>query len=178
MRNRLFLAATVLLACAFPLRGQSSFYQIELVPSGKMIAKQAPVWRGTTLVFKKYPDGTLMSIRKSDVKKITQITEAAEQANTTQPIIQIGNLAMQGGSSQAGAANARTVKPAAKTNSSGLGTGFYSDVVPGETQAYGNSPNDYQVGKTYAYAPASASQSSAGAPPTAPADTNGANPPH
>ena len=65
----------------------------------------------------------------------------------------------------------------AAANNSGLGTGFYNDVIPGQTQAMPNSANDYQVGRTYAYAPSNATQSSPGAPPTAPSMTNGSNPP-
>ena len=86
---------------------------------------------------------------------------------------------MQGGSSQAGAQNLRTVgqpRAAAKENQIG-GPGFYSDIIPGQTQAMPNSANDYQVGRTYAYAPSNATQSSPGAPPTNPSATNGQNPP-
>ena len=96
-------------------------------------------------------------------------------------MIPIGNLAMQGGASQGGPTNMRVIGQAkaagTAADKSGLGTGFYSDVIPGQTQAYGNSANDYQVGRTYAYAPSNATQSSPGAPPTAASMTNGSNPP-
>ncbi|HKD17374.1 MAG TPA: hypothetical protein VKG23_05845, partial [Thermoanaerobaculia bacterium] len=95
--------------------------------------------------------------------------------------VPIGNLAMQGGSSQAGATNMRVIgqakaAAAAKENQIG-GPGFYSNVIPGQTEAMPNSPNDFQVGRTYAFAPSNATQSSPGSPPTAPAMTNGQNPP-
>ena len=85
---------------------------------------------------------------------------------------------MQGGSSQAGPQNARTVGAAkAAAKDSGLGTGFYSNVVPGQSEGMPNSANDYQVGRTYAYAPSNATQTSSGAPPTNPGATSGQNPP-
>ena len=70
-------------------------------------------------MFHQYPDGTLMSLRKADVKKISMISAAAEQANTTaQPLIQIGNLAMQGGGAQA----APAARPAARAKTEPLGS--------------------------------------------------------
>ena len=175
MRNRL-LTVAVLFACGSALRAETTYYQIDLVPSGKMISTDLPVTKGTMVVFHKYPSGTLVSMRRSELKQVTQVSSAAVQsANPADAVIRIGNLAMQGGSAQAGPTNARAVS--APKNSSGLGTGFYSDVVPGQTQAFGNSPNDYKVGATYAYAPSNATQTSSGAPPTNPAATSGQNPP-
>ena len=138
--------------------------------------------KGTMVVFHQYPSGNLVSVPRSSLKTVVQIpAENAKTINIAERIVPIGNLAMQGGSSQGGPTNMRVIgqaKAAAPAaDKSGLGTGFYSDIVPGQTQAYGNSPNDYQVGRTYAYAPATATQSSPGAPPTAPAATNGQNPP-
>jgi hypothetical protein len=178
MSNRVGVAAAVLLACAFSLRGQTTFYQIDLVPTGSLMSKQAPVWKGTTLVFKKHPDGTLISLRKADVKKISQISQAAEQVSPAEQVVQIGNLAMQGGSAQAGPTNASAVgaRGAAKGGQA-LGQGFYGNVVPGQTQGMPNSANDNVVGKTWAYGPANAVQSSPGAPPMMPSATSGQNPP-
>lgn len=175
MRNRL-LTVAVLLACAFALRAEEVYYQVDLVPSGSVISTDLPTTKGTMVVFHKYPSGTLVSMRRSDLKKVTKVASAAvKSANPADEVIPIGNLAMQGGSTQAGPTNARAV--GAAKNTSGLGTGFYSNVIPGQTEAFGNSPNDYKVGATYAYAPSNATQSSPGAPPTNSAATNGQNPP-
>ena len=127
-------------------------------------------------MFKKYPDGTLMSIRKSEVKKISMITQAAEQASTAEQVVLIGNLAMQGGDSQGGATNASAVG-ARKAATQGIGQGFYGNVVPGQTQGYPNSANDNVVGKDWAYGPGNATQSSPGAPPMMSGATAGQNPP-
>jgi hypothetical protein len=142
-----------------------------------MLSIDQPVLKGNAYLFHSHPAGTLMSMRRSQVKHITKI--APEATDATYDVVQIGNLAMQGGSSQAGPTNASAVRPrgaAAKTGPE-LGQGFYSNVIPGETTAMPNSANDYQIGRTYAYAPSNATQSSPGAPPTAPSATNGSNPP-
>jgi hypothetical protein len=150
-------------------------HQIDLAPTGKMLTSDKPVLRGNTYVFHSYPAGTLMSLRRSQIKTITPIT--IDVTDPSYKAVQIGNLAMAGGSTQAGAKNANTVKSKAAGGQQ-LGEGFYSDLKMGESLAddAGRS-GDYQVGRTYAYAPATASQSSPGAPPTAPGSTNGQNPP-
>ncbi len=174
MRSR-FLLGAVLVCCALALPAEETFYQIDLVPSGKVISTDLPSTRGTMVVFHKYPSGSLVSMRRSEVKKVTRIPSASAQAtNLAEAVIPIGNLAMQGGSSQAGPQNARTVSAPKNT---GLGTGFYSNLVPGQSEAFPNSANDYQVGRTFAYAPSNAVQTSSGAPPTNPAATSGQNPP-
>lgn len=237
MRNRIGVAATVLLACAFALRGQENMFRIDLVPSGAMVSLNQPILKGGKYVFRSWPEGAITSLKQARVRKITRLTGPTDdllyqvdlipsgtvtardnptpkgniyvfhtwregtyisvrQANVRkitpvtgdqafrieqglQGTVQIANLPMQGTnrvleigtpptqgrSSQAGPNSLSSV---GARSGSGLGTGFYSSVVPGETQAYGNSANDYQVGSTYAYAPANAVQSSPGAPPEAP----------
>jgi hypothetical protein len=174
MKNRLVLA-TVLLACAFPLRGEENYFQVDLVPSGRLIAKDAPVAKGSMVLFHKYPDGTLISIRRSEVKQVTRISaQSAASTNPAARVVAIGNLAMQGGSAQGGPTNA-SAAGAAKPPA--LGKGFYSAVVPGQTQGLPNSPNDYQIGRTFAGPPSNAVIPVPGAPPTNPAANTGGNPP-
>ena len=179
MRNRVLVAATLLLACAFALSAQQSMYkiklnpsgsmialdkpvlmngkyvfhawphgeqtalrqamvlsvapltgpqrtiyQVDLAPSGKLYAKDDPTLKGNTYVFHMLRDGTLMSLRQSDVKRVTALTgEAAfwaEQGMEGEALV--GDLAIQGGgqvivigtppvnnSSQAGASNLNSV---------------------------------------------------------------------
>lgn len=175
MLNRL-VAAAFLFACAFAVRAEQVFYQIDLAPSGKVISQDLPVAKGNTVVFHRYPDGALMSMRRTEVKTLTRITPQAAQATLPkEKLVQIGNLAFQG-SSQAGPAAAGTAGKAA-AQPAGVGTGFYGNVVPGITQGMPNSANDNQVGRTWAAPPGNATQSSPGAPPTNSSLTNGANPP-
>ena len=172
MSHRLVPAA-VLFACAFALRGET-VYRIALIPSGELVSRDVPASKGTMLVFRRYPDGTLMSVRKTDVKKISQISLAEVPPSPADQVIQIGNLAMQGGSSQAGPVTAGSV---ATPKGPALGRGFYTALVPGQSIAEPNSPNDYQVGRTFAGPPPNAVQSAPGAPPMAPPATSGQNPP-
>ena len=72
MSNRLVYAA-VLFACAFALRGET-VYRIDLIPSGDLVSREVPASKGSMLVFHRHPDGLLMSVRKTDVKKISQIS--------------------------------------------------------------------------------------------------------
>jgi len=184
MSNRVGIAAAVLLACASTVRAQEpTFYQINLIPSGTVVSTDAPVTRGQAVVFHGYPSGMLMSLPRSGVKGFQKIPSgSAKSANLAEQVIPIGNLAMQGGSSQGGPTNARVIgqaKAAAAAPKEGQygGPGFYNNMVVGESVAAPNSANDYQAGRTYAYAPSNATQSSPGAPPTAPSMTNGSNPP-
>ena len=183
MRSRL-LAVAVLLACAFTLRAEDKFYQVNLVPSGSVISKDLPVTRGSMVVFHQYPSGNLVSMPRANLKSVYQIpAENAKTVNIAERVVPIGNLAMQGGSSQGGPTNARVIgqakaaAAAAPKDGQYGGPGFYSNMVVGESVAAPNSANDYQAGRTYAYAPSNATQSSPGSPPTAPAMTNGQNPP-
>jgi hypothetical protein len=173
------LAGGILIACAFTLGAEEKFYQIELVPSGKVVSTDLPVTKGTMVVFHGYPSGNLMSMPRSTVKRVVAIApESAKSTNIAAEVIPIGNLAMQGGSSQGGATNLRAVGAAkAAAANPALGSGFYGNVVPGQTQPMPNSANDNVVGRDWAFAPANATQSSPGAPPMMPAATSGSNPP-
>ena len=53
---------------------QEVVYQIDLVPSGRLIARENPKLKGTTYIFHTWRDGTLMSMRQADVKKVTKVT--------------------------------------------------------------------------------------------------------
>ena len=174
--KRILVFAGLLVSLAALANAQpASYYQIELNPSGKMLATAKPVLKGGTYVFRSYPAGTLMSLRPSQVKFITPVT--VDTSDPTYKVVPIGNLAMQGGSSQAGRTNASAVGAKAPKGQE-LGEGFYSDLKMGESLASdAGRSGDYSIGRTYAYAPSSASQPSPGAPPTNPSMTSGANPP-
>ena len=78
---------------------EPEYFRLELSPSGSQVSIGQPVVKGGMLVFHAYPDGKLMSLRRSDVKSSTRITakDAAAPASTNPK--PIGNLAMQGGTS-------------------------------------------------------------------------------
>ena len=48
--------------------------QVDLVPSGKLYARDNPTLKGSSYVFHAFRDGALMSLRQSDVRKVTMLT--------------------------------------------------------------------------------------------------------
>jgi hypothetical protein len=113
MTKRLAVAAGVLVS-AFALGAEKAalqplapapapqLYELELLPSGKLISQDLPVLKGTTYLFHQYPTGTLISVRKSTVKQIGKMTPTAVAAANPTATKRIGNLAMQGSKSGSG----------------------------------------------------------------------------
>ena len=87
----------VMLFLASPPAAEPAYFRLDLAPSGSQVSIGAPVVKGGMLLFHAYPDGKLMSLRRSDVKSSTKITakEAAAPSSTNPK--PIANLAMQGG---------------------------------------------------------------------------------
>ena len=91
------LAVVLYLASAAPAAVEPAYFRLDLLPSGNQVSIGEPVVKGGMFVFHAYPDGKLMSLRRSDVKSSTRITAkdaAAPAATNPKPI---ANLAMQGG---------------------------------------------------------------------------------
>jgi hypothetical protein len=200
MRNRTFVAATLLLVCAFALQAQQSMYkiklnpsgsmialdkpvlmngkyvfhawphgeqtalrqalvtniapltgpqkpiyQVDLVPSGKLYARDNPTLKGSSYVFHAFRDGALMSLRRSDVQKVTMLTgdDAFWAQQQLDGELAIGDLAIQGGgkvveigtppavnSAQAGPSNLNSINGAPAGNWQYEGT-------PGTADAWG-----------------------------------------
>jgi hypothetical protein len=84
---------------------ETAYYRVELSPSGSLVSIGAPVVRGSVFLLHGYPDGKLMSLRKSDVRSVTPITAQEATAPARKSVVVIGDLAMQGGA-QAPAASA------------------------------------------------------------------------
>ncbi|MFY9551027.1 MAG: hypothetical protein WAU32_07750 [Thermoanaerobaculia bacterium] len=149
MKKRIALVAALLAAPA--LFAEQGYYRIDYGSSGSTIASDKPVSEGAQYLFHQYPSGTLVSVRQDDVKTIVPISARdAEKTNPARRLISIGNLAMQGGSSQAGLQNASSWN-AARTGPSG-----------------GSDANPWSPGATWAFEPANAVVASPGAPPMAP----------
>jgi hypothetical protein len=74
-------------------------YRIDLAPSGEIFSRDEPALKGTTYTFHRWRGGDLMSLRQTDVKKITRLTpteifQTHLQYFGPKPI---GNLPMEGG---------------------------------------------------------------------------------
>jgi hypothetical protein len=102
---RTSIAVVVLLvfvaAAAVALPGAASettYYRIELSPSGSFVAIGSLVSKGNAVLFHAYPDGKLMSLRKTDVRKISQITAQEAAPPPKKDLVSIRDLAMQGAS--------------------------------------------------------------------------------
>jgi hypothetical protein len=148
-------------------------YQILLNPSGMMLAKDKPTLKGSTFVFRTWRDGTLMSVRKSDIFQIRPLTgdEAfwAEQGQLGES--SIGTLALEGGATvvEIGTPVRGNSSQAGRTSASSLNSGISGAPVYGNWQYQGT------PGVSDAYAPANATMS--GGVPTMPAATSGSAPP-
>jgi hypothetical protein len=144
-------------------------YRIDLVPSGTVIAKDNPVLKGNAWVFHSYRGGSLTSLRKTDVRKITAVTGddafwieqgQMNEVNIRGPLAMEGatqvveiNTPAQGPSSQAGRQSVSQI------NGAPAGNWMYEG-IPGTADAWG---------------PANANMSSG--VPTMPAATDGSAPP-
>ncbi len=160
---------------------QDTIYQIELTPSGTMTARDNPTLKGNTYVFHDWRDGTLMSLRQSDVRKITPLTGDkafwVEQGlmgekkignfamQGTNSVVEIGTPPASGGSSQAGPTNANAVG-----HRGGTGSNSGISGAPAGNWQYEGTP-----GTADAWGPANATMNNG--VPTMPAATDGSAPP-
>jgi hypothetical protein len=88
------LLAVVLFLAAAP--AEPVYVRIELIPSGSQVSIGEPTARGSTIVFHAYPDGRLMSVRRSSVRGYTRITAKDAAGPPPESVTAIGNLGMQG----------------------------------------------------------------------------------
>ena len=168
---------------AAPAGAASPLYRVELAGGQSSWAMGKPQPNGALLLFKHYPDGALMSVRTSDVKKVVAGVPN-EPGKRLKPgeLVEIG--ATGGGLPPAGGgvATGSTVRPLGGGPQPGAnkdGSALFnpnrpynptwdSKLVPGQTMGFPNSPNDYVEGKTFAHPPAPAVQAAPGDVPKAP----------
>lgn len=176
--ERTALRQKVVLSVA-PLTGpQKPIYQVDLAPSGKVYAKDNPTLKGSAYVFHSFRDGTLLSLRQSDVQKVTMLTgdDAFWAQQGIEGEISIGSLAIQGASKVVEIGTPPVVNSAQAGRSSlssvsGSGTPGISGAPAGNWQYQGT------PGTADAWGPANATVASPGDVPTMPAATNGSAPP-
>ena len=77
---------------------QEVIWQIDLVPSGRLLAAEEPVLKGKTYSVKKWQGGNLMSVRQTDVAKVTKLTglDAFKVEQQEKGATRIDNLALEG----------------------------------------------------------------------------------
>jgi hypothetical protein len=131
-------------------------YQVELKPSGTILVGKKPVKKGLSYVISTWKNGTLLSVKKADIRKINRLTGmAAFKAEE----IELGVVSIATGPTPGGGAP-RAASP-----------GTSSAPPPGTAPASGNWVYQGVPGQTDAYAPANATISHPGGVPRAPEPT-------
>jgi hypothetical protein len=163
-----------------PLTGpsQETIYQINLNPSGTVVARDVPTLKGTTYVFHSLTGGNLMSLRQADVKKIIALTGddafwARQRAEGETSIG--GNLALEGTNHVVSIGTPPTNNTAQAGRNSLSAVGGQNGTTGINGAPVGNWQYQGTPGVADAYAPANATMNNG--VPTMPAATSGAAPP-
>jgi hypothetical protein len=155
-------------------------FRLELQGDKIVWSQDKPMQSGGLILFHRYPDGMLLSIRRADVRRIV-VTKGETSSNRVLTPGGVVDLGPTGSGAQS--APAAAGKAPAKAGQRPLGLGERKDgtalfnpdrpyvpdwdskQVPGLNVPLPASPNDYREGKTVAYPPGSATQSAPGEPP-------------
>ncbi|HSS44061.1 MAG TPA: hypothetical protein VLO07_01875 [Thermoanaerobaculia bacterium] len=168
-----------------PAPAGRELYQIELKGNQTVWSEGRPVENREHLLFHRYPGGVLMSVKKADVRSVAVARSEASPAKTLRPgeAIEIGQT---GGAGTApaeggtGSSGRYAVVPGLGERKDGTALlnpdrpyrpDWDTRQVPGLNLALPNSRNDYREGRTTGFPPATAVQSSPGAPPSMPASS-------
>jgi hypothetical protein len=154
---------------------EPNVYRIEHADGQQNLARTPPVPHGTRLVFSRYPDGALMSLKRSDVQRVVTVAPAkTADVRKSRP----GELIILGPTGGSGAGSTPSeaegaMRPGEAIDGKALlnpsrdyRPGWDSKQVPGQTLPYPASPNDYREGRSLAYPPGTAVQTAPGQPPT------------
>jgi hypothetical protein len=176
----ILLAGLALLV--LPLRATAAepmVYRVELANGSALLARTPPVPQGNRLVFSRHPDGTLVSLKRADVRRVVTVPLPATAATVAVRKFRPGELIILGPTGEGAGSTASTATAAATTSpgqspdgrallnpSRDYRPGWDSSQVPGQNIAYPASPGDYREGMTFAFPPGTAVQTSPGQPPT------------
>jgi hypothetical protein len=178
----LLLASAVLgqpaQAAKAPPAAADVVYRIETGGSGVLWSADRPMQNGELVLFHEYPSGALMSVRRSDVRRVA----AQPRSGLRSAYVDIG---VTGGGARKDAPAGPTAGKSPGREPAGPGARkdgtallnpdrkYQPDVdskqVPGLNLAFPSSPNDYREGRTFAYPAAPAVQTAPGEPPRMPA---------
>ena len=124
--TRRFVLAAVVLVCATALAALAAeevLWQIDLLPSGKAISKSEPTLKGGSYLYHQYPTGTLISVKKSTVKKVSKMTpEAIATVDPKKQVQQIRDLPMQGPKQATGGRTTNIGRARAAVSAANAGT--------------------------------------------------------
>jgi hypothetical protein len=114
-------------------------WQVDLNPTGRMLASKEPVKKGSGYVFTEFKQGTLMSVRETEIRKITRLTGLdafRAQLEETGATKLSGELPPDAGSATIrGGSTASAPAPAGAPGAPATGN-WVQQGVPGVTDAY------------------------------------------
>ncbi len=173
------------LASSTPPSPAQTLYRIELAGYETIWSEDCPQESGGLLLFHRHPGGVLMSVKKSEVRRVAAAPFEPGTPKTLRPggQIELGPTGGEGGRRSASAGPG----PAPGSGPRQLGEGkrgtallnpdrpyrpeWDTKRVPGLNLGLPNSPNDYREGRSFAYPPAPAVQPAPGQPPMMPPGT-------
>jgi hypothetical protein len=113
-------------------------YQIDLLPTGQAFSRDIPHERGNNIEYKTWHQGTLVSIKKADVKKISKVAgmDAFKIHLQLLGAKAIGNLAMEGGGNVTVISEAPAPPSREPVDPNGYNGSWIFNGVPGVTEAW------------------------------------------
>ncbi|MEP7132863.1 MAG: hypothetical protein ABI914_06845 [Acidobacteriota bacterium] len=178
-------SATLVLAAAIPPPARAAdsappavFYRIETAGHGVLWSRDRPLQSGDQVTFHQHPGGTLVSLRRSAITRVSVERSASLPAGYVDVgITGAGRRDAAASPAPGGGKSAKREAPGpgARPDGSALfnpDRKYQPDIdskrVPGLNTAMPNSANDYREGKTLAFPAAAATQASPGDPPKGP----------
>jgi hypothetical protein len=159
-------------------------YRLELTGNQTIWSQDRPVASGSLILFHRFPDGVLLSVRGTDVRRIVVSKYQAPSVPALSPggVVDLGTTGSGSAAVSAGGAPRSTgagpLPPGERKDGTALlnpdrsyRPEWDSKQVPGMNIAYPASSNDYREGKTFAYPPAAATQAVPGDVPRARVET-------
>ena len=163
-----------------------TLYRVELSGGRTVFASGTPRANAAWLLFRQYPGGVLMSVKRSEVRRVSPVAREAAPLSDLKPGEQrdLGAIgaavrsAARGATPPANGTNAGSKEELLPGEGKG-GTALFNPdrsyrpdwdgkLVPGATIPRPNSPNDYKEGVTLAHPAAPAVQAAPGDVPKAP----------
>ncbi len=156
--------------------GTVTLYRIETVQLGTLWSSDHPLQTGDQVTFHQHPAGTLVSVRRSEIRRVSAERVAAHANGAVDIGITGGNGRRDAAPATGGKGAARApVGPGERKDGTAVlnpDRKYQPDVdskqVPGMNLAFPASPNDYREGKTFAYPAPGAVQSYPGDTPRMP----------
>ena len=151
-----------------------SLFRIETARGVVIWASDHPLQSGDQVTFHQHPDGALVSIRRSEILRVSAERVLAHAEGVVDVGV-TGGTKRDAGGAGAKVAGKTAPGPGARTDGTALfnpDRKYQPDIdskqVPGLNIGYPASPNDYREGRTFAYPAPAAVQSSPGDPPRMP----------